>query len=87
MNFPLSAGRMFMYQDMVTYDGTMGRETTEADRDCTRCGDYGFTVHQRKGRRYPYPCPACDSEKRATVLDAQRALSEHGDDLRTTYAQ
>lgn len=72
---------------MVISDGTMGRETDDADGKCTRCGDYGFTVHRRKGRPYPYPCPACDIEDRTTALDAQRALSEHGDDLRTTYAQ
>jgi ribosomal protein L37E len=65
----------------------MGRDQNEADGECTRCGDYGFTVHRRKGRRYPYPCPACEREEEATVLDAQRVLAEHGDDLRTTYAR
>jgi hypothetical protein len=65
----------------------MGRDQNEADGECTRCGDYGFTVHRRKGRRYPYPCPACEREEEATVLDAQRVLAEHGDDMRTTYAR
>jgi hypothetical protein len=65
----------------------MGRDQDEADGGCTRCGDYGFTVHRRKGRRYPYPCPACEPGEEATVLDAQRVLAEHGDDLRTTYVQ
>lgn len=64
----------------------MGREANAADVECRRCGDYGFTIHRRKGRRYPYPCPACGSNE-LTVLDAQRMLSEHGDDLRTTYAR
>jgi hypothetical protein len=66
----------------------MGRERNEVDgigEACTWCGDYGFTVHRRKGRRYPYPCPVCDGGESATVLDAQRALAEHGDELRTTY--
>ena len=66
----------------------MGRERNEVDgigEACTWCGDYGFTVHRRKGRRYPYPCPVCDGGESATVLDAQRALTEHGDELRTTY--
>lgn len=76
-----------MYEGVVTYEGTMGRESNEADGECARCGDYGFTVHRRKGRRYPYPCPACDGDEAVTVLDAQRALSEYGDDLRTTYTQ
>ena len=65
----------------------MGRETNEADGTCVRCEDYGFTVHRRRGRRYPYPCPACNSNESMTALDAQRALSEYGDDLRTTYAR
>ena len=66
----------------------MGRERDEVDgigKTCARCEDYGFTVHRRKGRRYPYPCPVCDGGESATVLDAQRALAEHGDELRTTY--
>jgi hypothetical protein len=64
----------------------MGRESTRMSEECSQCGGYGFTVQWRCGRRYPYPCSACGIDQQLTALEAQQVLSEHGEDLRTTFA-
>jgi hypothetical protein len=55
---------------------------------CETCGGYGFVVERRDDLLYPYPCLSeCNGDRGATVLDAHRALREHGDDLRVILAR